>query len=311
MYCIVNIHIFHWIVSGLLSTNHPINFALFIMSTTYSDYIPRGPVEVTLNFFENPSDGSVPYQYSQQPEDGTPMLNYGQPAVVVSLGDMRGQEDQYTLDKDGVQALQHFFPAVTYETFDADETVHRVYYPLVEQLLLDQIPGAHTVILFDHVIRRQQSTNHTKPLFTAHADQTAKAAERRVSLSVTDQTRAAQLLQGRYRIINVWKPINGAVQSCPLAVASAAHVDAADLVPIEFRLSHRTGEIVGVRHNPRQQWLYWSGMENKECLLLKCFDSTSDPDVAVALPHSAFEDPRTPPGARDRESIEVRALVFG
>ncbi|KAI9926164.1 hypothetical protein ASPWEDRAFT_114858 [Aspergillus wentii DTO 134E9] len=281
------------------------------MPAPNSDYIPRGPVEATLNFFEYPVDGSVPYQYGQQPEDGSPMLNYRQPALPVSLSDMRGQEDKYTLDKDAVQTLQHVFPTIPYETFDSDEAVEQVYYPEVEKLLLNRIPGAHTIVIFDHVIRRQQNTDHTKPLFTAHADQTAKAAARRVRLSVSDEAQAEQFLQGRYRIINVWKPINGAVQSCPLAVASGAHVHPADLVPIEFRLPHRTGEIVGVRHNPQQQWLYWSGMENDECLLLKCFDSTKAPEVAVAVPHSAFEDPRTPLGARDRESIEVRALVFG
>ena len=29
------------------------------------------------------------------------------------------------------------------------------------------------------------------------------------------------------------------------------------------------------------------------------------------VPHTAFVDPRTPEGAPGRESIEVRALVFG
>lgn len=276
-----------------------------------SNYVPRGSVEVTLNFFEYPADGSVPYQYGQEPENGEPALNYGQPALPVSLSDIRGHEDTYTLDKDAVQAFRNAFPGIPYETFNSNETAEKVFYPEVEKLLLNKIPGAHTIVIFDHVIRRQQNTDHTKPLFTAHADQTAKAAERRVRLSVPENEKAEEFLQGRYRIINVWKPINGTVQSCPLAVASGGHVDPADLVPIEFRLPHRTGEIVGVRHNPDQRWLYWSGMENDECLLLKCYDSIDDPEVATKVPHSAFEDPRTPPGARDRESIEIRALVLG
>jgi hypothetical protein len=29
------------------------------------------------------------------------------------------------------------------------------------------------------------------------------------------------------------------------------------------------------------------------------------------VPHTAFVDPRTPKGAKGRESIEVRALVYG
>lgn len=48
-------------------------------------------------------------------------------------------------------------------------------------------------------------------------------------------------------------------------------------------------------------------MQNDERLLLQCFDS----EKKARVPHSAFIDPRTAPGARGRESIEVRALVFG
>jgi len=48
-------------------------------------------------------------------------------------------------------------------------------------------------------------------------------------------------------------------------------------------------------------------MKNNERLLLECFDSEKNGRV----PHTAFVDPRSPKGARERESIEVRALVFG
>ena len=53
-------------------------------------------------------------------------------------------------------------------------------------------------------------------------------------------------------------------------------------------------------------------MTNEERLLLKCFDS--DEVVRQSggrVPHTAFVDPRSPEAAKGRESIEVRALVFG
>jgi hypothetical protein len=70
---------------------------------------------------------------------------------------------------------------------------------------------------------------------------------------------------------------------------------------------------MGVKFNPGQKWFYWSGMTGDERLLLKCSDSKGDRDGDVAqwVPHTAFVDGRTPEGARPRESIEVRALVFG
>ncbi|EEH39906.2 hypothetical protein PAAG_02094 [Paracoccidioides lutzii Pb01] len=82
-----------------------------------------------------------------------------------------------------------------------------------------------------------------------------------------------------------------------------------DIVGIEHRYSNLTGETAGIKHNESQQWYCWSGMANDERLLLKCSDSK---DVkGKRVPHTAFVDPGTPPGAPGRESIEVRALVFG
>jgi hypothetical protein len=50
-------------------------------------------------------------------------------------------------------------------------------------------------------------------------------------------------------------------------------------------------------------------MQNDERLFLKCFDSKDG--VGQRVLHTALVDPRTPEGAVGRESIEVRALVYG
>ena len=78
------------------------------------------------------------------------------------------------------------------------------------------------------------------------------------------------------------------------------------MVGIEHRYPERTGETAAVRWTEGQQWWYWSGMEEGERLLLCCWDS----ETGVRVPHCAFVDPRSEAGA-NRESIEVRALVFG
>lgn len=79
------------------------------------------------------------------------------------------------------------------------------------------------------------------------------------------------------------------------------------MVGIEHRYPDRTGETAAVRYTEGQRWWYWSGMEEGERLLLQCFDSEG---TGARVPHSAFVDPRSEAGAT-RESIEVRALVFG
>jgi hypothetical protein len=278
-------------------------------SASDSKYIPRGPVETELTYYVRPADGSVPFNYVEEAPAGQPQRNYGEATHKVTVDDIRGHEREYNLDTDAFQVFQGVPTATTYETFDSDDEVKRVYYPEVERTLLQHLPGAHKVILFDHTIRRQDPNAKRQPVNRAHSDQTDRATEWRVRLHVEDKEEAERLLQGRYRIINVWRPLNGAVQAAPLAFASAASVKDTGLVPVEHRYPDRTGETMGVVYDPDLKWKYWSGMDNDERLFLKCSDN--QPGVGKRCPHTAFTDPRTPAGAKPRESIEVRALVFG
>ena len=119
---------------------------------------------------------------------------------------------------------------------------------------------------------------------------------------------AEELLKNtRIRLINVWRPINGAVESSPLAFADSSTVKDEDLVGIQHRYPDRTGETAAVKAREGQKWCYWSGMGDEERLLLQCWDS----EKGGRVPHTAFVDPRSGVGAKGRESIEVRALVFG
>ena len=80
------------------------------------------------------------------------------------------------------------------------------------------------------------------------------------------------------------------------------------MVGIQHRYPDRVGETAGVKYDGKQEWWYWSGMQNHERLFLQCYDSHG---TRARTPHTAFKDPRTREGWPARESIEVRALVFG
>jgi len=270
-----------------------------------STYIPRGPVKTKLNFFQDPADGSKPWNYVEKPTDGSPQRNFGENVVEVTMNDIRGRESEFHLDKDAFQVVQNI-PSEE-KDFTDDEHIKKVYYPEVEKLLLENVPGAHKVTLFDHTVRRSNPGAPRAPVTRVHVDQTPRSTEWRVNLHNPED--AEELLKGRYRIINVWRPLNGPVQASPLGFASAETTDDNDLVPVEHRYPHRTGETAAVRHNPAQKFYYWSGMKNDERLFLKCYDSKAG--VGQRVPHTAFVDPRTPEGAPGRESIEVRALVYG
>ncbi|KAF2502717.1 hypothetical protein BU16DRAFT_17226 [Lophium mytilinum] len=278
-------------------------------ATTKTASIPRGPVTSTLSFYQPPADGSAPFNYVETPPAGQPQRNFGENLQPVTISDLRGRESTFTLDNNAFTALSNIPSALEGPDFSSDAQIKSTYYPEVEQLLLDNLPGAHKVVLFDHTIRRNSPNASRGPVTRVHIDQTPASAAARVALHLGDE--AEELLKGRYRIVNVWRPLNGPVVAHPLAVADSATVRDEDLVGVQHRYPDRNGETAGVAYNPGQKWYYWSGMRNDERLLLKCSDSDETLGQWGRVPHTAFVDPRTPEGAVGRESIEVRALVFG
>jgi hypothetical protein len=274
--------------------------------------IPRGDAVATLNFFKDPEDGSAPFNYVQTPPEGQPQRNYGDFYTEVMIHDIRGHESDYNLDKDAFSVVSGVAPSAERD-FISDESIEKYFYPEVEKLILENVPGSSRVVIFDHTIRRTGPDAPRSPVMRVHIDQTAAAAKERVRLHLGDESE--ELLKGRYRIINVWRPLNGPVLSFPLGFASSLTVEDSDVVPVQHRYTNRTGQTAGIRYNPGQRWHYLSEMRNDERLLLECFDSEALKEGSAVqggrVPHTAFIHSRTPEGAVGRESIEVRALVFG
>ncbi|UNI20176.1 hypothetical protein JDV02_006292 [Purpureocillium takamizusanense] len=284
------------------------------MAVTASS-VPRGDVTATLNYYHPPADKSAaPFNFVNTPPPGQPQRNYSDAEHATLIRDLRGREADFTLDRDAFQVLGGV-PESAERDFVDDDSIRRNYYPEVERLLLDAVPGANKVRIFDHTIRRASPNAERSPVTRVHIDQTAPSVEKRVR-RYFDADEADTLLRGRYRIVNVWRPLNkNPVESFPLAFASTSTLEDADVVPIEHRYADGyLGQTAAIRHNPAQSWYYLSGITGSERILLECFDSESlkpGSKIGGRVPHSAFVDPRTRPDAEGRESIEVRALVFG
>ncbi|KAK8157922.1 hypothetical protein BKA80DRAFT_206984 [Phyllosticta citrichinensis] len=277
-------------------------------STQNNGYsVPRGPVTAKLAFYGGTTDGADPYNYVEEPPAGQPQNNLKTVEHDVNISDVRGHEGDFNIDTNAFAALTSVPSAMRRADFDDDARVEQTYYPEVEALLLDQVRGSHKVVIFDHTIRRATPGASRTPVTRTHIDQTPKAAAERVRRHIPDGDEADALLQGRYRIINVWRPLNGPVIAHPLAVADSTTVAADDVLPVHHIYPDRTGQTAAVKYTDAQRWWYLSGMQNEERLLLQCFDNKG----GARVPHTAFVDPRTPEGAPGRESIEVRALVFG
>lgn len=264
--------------------------------------VPRGDVKAELVFYAPPADGSEPYNYIETPPEGLPQRNYGEHPQEITIHDLRGRESDVNVNTHGFGTLSGVKSAEI--DFADEEAIKSTYYPEVEKLLLDNLSGSHRVFIFDHTIR--QPNGKRGPVNRAHIDQTTKSARDRVRKHLGDE--AEELLKGRVRLINVWRPLNkGPVVASPLAYADSRSVPADEVVPVQHRYPTWTGETAGVRHAEHQQWYYWSGMTRDERILLQCYDSQD----GARTPHSAFTDPRTKEGWPARESIEVRTLVFG
>lgn len=106
-------------------------------STTFEPLSPatatgkKHDVQTTLNYYKENADGSPPEpQYVNRPE------TYERPvhALAVTVHDIGGEVDKYTLDKNGFQIFSH---QSAEKDFVDDEKIKAEYYPETEQLLKD------------------------------------------------------------------------------------------------------------------------------------------------------------------------------
>ncbi|TFK35449.1 hypothetical protein BDQ12DRAFT_655563 [Crucibulum laeve] len=229
------------------------------------------------------------------------------------IENLRGKEESVTLDTAGYQFIRH---TSKHSAFTDDEEIEREYYPESVELI-KKLTGASKVVLFDHTIRRRrpgQIDDHPQrrqPIPQAHVDQTLASSIARVHRHIPPAD-VPFLLEKRFQIINLWRPISPNALDWPLALCDFRSVDRKeDTLPIALVYPNREpGETMGVKYNPNHKWTYFRGMTPDEAVLLKCFDSIQDGSVAIFTPHTGFEDPSTPEDAPLRESIEIRALVF-
>lgn len=253
-----------------------------------------------------------PVNYTYEPPVGIPRSNGTYKAYKVPIQNARSLAQTVSLDQHGFAFVNH---RSTVQNFYDDEEIRRVYYAETAQLLTD-ITGAANVLVFDHNVRnleraQRNESNVKEPVKRVHNDFTAKSGYSRAQIVLSTHTveNADALLQQRFAIINVWRPIDRPVQESPLAVCAAPSIAPSDWVASDLVYRDRIGETYQVTYNPTHQWYYFPQMQPDEALLIKCFD-TAENTPARFTAHTAFDDPTSPSNAVPRASIELRALVF-
>ncbi|EPT04445.1 hypothetical protein FOMPIDRAFT_1156614 [Fomitopsis schrenkii] len=270
-------------------------------------------VSTDLFYFSPTDDGTKPFNnINADPTLGQRRSNFKTVPHTVQIENIRGKEDSVTLDTTG---FQYGREAAAHKAFTSDAAVEAEYYPESIELV-KKITGASRIVVFDHTIRRRRpgeldnSPQKRQPVPLVHVDQTTASAIARVHRHLPPSD-APALLERRFQIINLWRPISHAAYDWPLALCDYRSVDPkTDLVPTDLIYPDRKGETNSVKYNPNHKWKYLRGMEPDEFVLIKCFDSKTGDGTAILTPHTAFPDPSTPEGAPLRESIELRLLVF-
>ncbi|MEO8184479.1 MAG: CmcJ/NvfI family oxidoreductase [Deltaproteobacteria bacterium] len=245
--------------------------------------------------------------YMYPPPPGTARLSGPYQAHQMEILDARKSSAE--LDVQGFVLCSHDTALV--DAYD-DAEVRSIYYPEMERLVR-QMTGAREVLVFDHNLRsdvraRAGQAGVYEPVRRVHNDYTHVSALRRVEQLLGAEA-AKRRLERRLAIVNVWRPLFGPVQDTPLAICDGRSIEERDLIAIDLLYRDRVGENFSFAHNPQHRWYYVPQMQANEALLLKCYDTAGDGRCPFTA-HSAFDHPHAPPGARPRESIEIRTLVF-
>ncbi|MDH3670383.1 MAG: methyltransferase [Gammaproteobacteria bacterium] len=227
----------------------------------------------------------------------------------VALHNGRFHAEPLSLDREGFLLSKH---ETRVQDFYDEEEVRTVYESEIERLI-KELSGATKVVVFDHTRRADAAATREQkivrePARMAHSDYTERSAPQRIR-DLLPAPEAEQRLKGRFAIINIWRPMRDPVQTVPLAVCDARTIAERDLVVTQRRARDRIGEIYQIAFNPDHCWFYFPYMQRNEALVFKCFDSAVDGRARFA-PHTAFDDPTSPPDAPARESIEARTIAF-
>ena len=263
-------------------------------------------VEATLNYLLD--TGQTPWAFTGGP-GSTERRSFGEydPRKVV-IHNGRPMVSDFELDRQGFRFIRH---DTRVKDFSDEEEVRSVYYPEMQELV-KELTAASRVVVFDHTLRTadeavQEARKIREPVLRVHNDYTEWSGPQRVRDLLPDE--ADTLLERRFAIVQIWRPIRMPVESAPLAICDAKTLSTRDLVISERRYPNRVGQTYGIKFSPDHRWYWFPMMRREEALVFKVYDSLKD-GRARWTAHTAFDHPTVSLDAPPRESIEIRSFAF-
>ncbi|CAF3910490.1 unnamed protein product [Rotaria sp. Silwood1] len=274
-----------------------------------------GDIIAELNFFSHTIDGSPPWTDVSHTL-AVPTSNYAKTPARIIIHDLRGKENSFNLDTHAFEV--HKYDGHIHDEFDNDSEAQRSYYEELAAFLKKRL-GASRVVIFNHIFRYRGPTrpidkcdsNHKHPAIYPHVD-FDEAGVRLKMKEVLGEEEAEKLMQNRFQLINIWKPIGpNPITKNTLTICDYRSLD----LEKDIHLSELRGSAVAplncaISHNAQgaQKWYYMSEMRSDEMLVFKIFDSY--PNVAQLCAHSGFTNEHVPETDAQQISIEARCFVF-
>ena len=115
----------------------------------------------------------------------------------------------------------------------------------------------------------EADSTRRQPFVQTHVDQTTASSIALVHrhLPASD---VSKLLERRFQIINLWRPIANPAIDWPLALCDYRSVDPKnDTFQIALVFPERESETMGIKHNENHKWKYLYGMTPEEIILIK------------------------------------------
>ncbi|KAF2753096.1 hypothetical protein EJ05DRAFT_490317 [Pseudovirgaria hyperparasitica] len=287
-----------------------------------------------------------PYNFHYFPKENFPVHNIERALHIVNIKSMRPLMSSLTMKKEGFQ-VHSIATIMGYEDFRKKDKVEDIYMRELESYFRTTLPGAKYVRSLDFqvfitippatiVLRRlqlrQRDVNFPiaggvpwqkpQPSLLTHVDVTLDSAKKIIREIYEDQV-ASEILESRFQVITVWRPLRVPVRDWPLAICDASTVDQNDFVDTDVIYPSYIAENRMLHYNSEQQWYWLPDQKKDEVLVFKAIDTDDaissrmvmlptrnmNTDI-VACPHGAFQLTGRADNSQPRESIDIRLLVM-
>ncbi len=218
--------------------------------------------------------------------------------------------------------------------FYDSKDVERVFYPEVENLLLEFFPDATDALVYNHDVfdkdyrgdctEDQDARNpgvNTGYANIVHNDLNDNSGRVRCRELLTGNLRnfgreqhyteaeADAKMSRRFMSINLAKPMETVGQFPFVLCAWPSFADQPYIT--NYRVyDDRVGETTRFTYRPGHEWYWFPRQKPTEVSMLKCYDSITDGSVSRWSFHTACIDPTAPGDARCRKNVVVRSYVF-